>query len=350
MPSTNIVPPEKMRAQTGALVISLDFELRWGTRDRAKPVSAPHLLNARDVVARLLDLFEAAEISATWATVGLLFAESRDEMRRFLPDVLPTYEQKSLYPYAEKVGSDEYDDPLHFAPSLIRKIQACPQQEIATHTFSHYYCCEAGQTTAQFEADLHSACRIARARGIRLQSIVFPRNQVNRDVLAVLSKYGIRSFRGTARSWLHAASSFARQRQLHKRALRLADAYLPIAGSDVVDWPLESSDRVYELYASRYFRPYTPILGSLAGLALNRIKQGMDLAARSGRVYHVWFHPEDFGCYPNENLSLFGQVIQQFRRLRQEYGMTSLSMTGVVDAVSGARTGEPLLSSIGLSA
>lgn len=335
MPSNINIAPAKRGTRPGSFVISLDFELRWGTRDQYKPASAAHLLNSRDVVCRLLDLFEASEISATWATVGLLFSKSREEMSRFLPDLLPSYEQSRLNPYAETVGADEHDDPLHFAPSLIRSIQACPFQEIATHTFSHYYCCEPGQTTAQFEADLQSACCIARAYGIQLQSIVFPRNQVNREVLPVLAKYGIRSFRGTARSWLHDASSFACQRRLYKRALRLADAYVPIAGNDVVDWPVEIADHLYELPASRYFRPYTPSLGVLAERALHRIKTGMELAARTGRVYHLWFHPEDFGCYPNENLALFSEVIEHFRQLRERYGMSSLSMAGLVEAATG---------------
>jgi peptidoglycan/xylan/chitin deacetylase (PgdA/CDA1 family) len=355
MPSRIVVSRQEKRLNPtkslpGSLIISLDFELRWGTRDQDRPAGAPRLLNSRDVVCRLLDLFQASKISATWATVGLLFAESREEISQFLPDLLPAYEQARLNPYAEKVGSDEQDDPLHFAPSLIRRIQACPLQEIGTHTFSHYYCCEPGQTVAQFDADLDSACRIARARGIHLTSIVFPRNQVNREVLPVLTKHGIRSFRGTARSWLHDASSFTRQRLLHKRALRLAEAYLPLGGKDVVDWPVEAADHLYEQYASRYFRPYTPSLGALAGSALHRIKQGMDLAARSGRVYHIWFHPEDFGHYPDENLALFGQVIQHYTKLREQYGMRSLSMTGALDVTIGADCAEAPVPRMALSA
>ncbi len=333
-PFSHIGQSRLSRSLPGSFVISLDFELRWGTRDQDKPASASQLLNSRDVVSRLLDLFHASGISATWATVGLLFAESREELSHFLPDLLPTYEQTRLNPYAEQIGADEQDDPLHFAPSLIRKIQECPLQEIGTHTFSHYYCLESGQSAAQFSADIQSACRIAKARGIELRSIVFPRNQVNRALLPALSQHGITCFRGTARSWLHDASSFTRQRLPHKRALRLADAYLPIAGNDVVDWPIEAAPRLYELYASRYFRPYTPSLAALAGRALCRIKQGMELAARTGRLYHIWFHPEDFGLYPNENLALFAQVLEYYTQLRDQYGMRSLSMSGVLEAAA----------------
>ena len=261
-----------------------------------------------------------------------MFAESREELSHYLPDFLPTYEQTRLNPYIEKIGSNEQDDPLHFAPSLIRRIQECPRQEIGTHTFSHYYCLEPGQTVAQFSADLQSACRIAQTRGIELRSIVFPRNQVNPALLSTLSQQGIKCFRGTARSWLHDASSFARQRLPYKRALRLADAYLPIAGSDVVAWPIKVSEDLYEMHASRYFRPYTSGLAALTGHALRRIKQGMELAARTGRCYHIWFHPEDFGLYPNENLTLFAEVLKYYMQFRDQYGMQSLSMADALEA------------------
>jgi hypothetical protein len=324
----------------GAFIISLDFELRWGTRDQHTPAGAPQLLNARDVVHRLLDAFHAKQVAATWATVGFLFAECREELQQFAPGLLPTYENSRLNPYVEPLGQDEQDDPLHFAPSLIRAIQSCPDQEIATHTFSHYYCLEPGQTAAQFNEDLGSACRIAQARGIQVRSIVFPRNQVNRQILEVLQQHRISSYRGTAKSWLHKASDFAEQRRPHKRALRLLDAYLPLTGTDVVEWPREVVPGVYEALASRYFRPYTSGLASLASRAIQRIKDGMEIAARTGKVYHLWFHPEDFGLFPDENLMLFGEVLDHYRQMRDRYGMRSLSMAQSLETSTQAGLAE----------
>ncbi|MFL6448760.1 MAG: polysaccharide deacetylase family protein [Bryobacteraceae bacterium] len=321
----------------GALVISLDFELRWGTRDSHSPVSASTLLKAREVVLQLLDLFETKRIAATWASVGMLFAESRDELCHYLPEILPTYEREKLNPYREVVGSDERNDPLHFAASLIRAIDSCPYQEIGSHTFSHYYCLEPGQTRPQFEADLASARHIADARNIKLRSLVFPRNQVNREFIPILKEQGIQCFRGTSRGWVHSASAFGNQRQWHKRAIRLADSYVPLLGTDVVDWPHEAFSEVSELTASRYFRPYSGGPSQVTARAVERIGRGLKLAAEAGKVYHLWFHPEDFGTYPEENLELLGQVLDQFEQLRGRYGMRSLSMS---DACGLARHAE----------
>ena len=77
----------------------------------------------------------------------------------------------------ETTGDNEDDDPMHYASSLIARIAKTPKQEIATHTFSHYYCQEPGETREAFAADIASAMAIARRYGFDIRSIVFPRNQ-----------------------------------------------------------------------------------------------------------------------------------------------------------------------------
>jgi hypothetical protein len=100
------------------------------------------------------------------------------------------------------VGEDEARDPLHFARSLVEAIERSPGQELATHTFSHYYCLEPEQTAEEFTADLKAAVAIASARGATLRSIVFPRNQHNPAYSDVLRALEIRAYRGNPTSWM----------------------------------------------------------------------------------------------------------------------------------------------------
>ncbi|RME25825.1 MAG: hypothetical protein D6798_08055, partial [Deltaproteobacteria bacterium] len=54
----------------GALVVSLDFELFWGMRDKVSLQRyRRQILGGRAAIPRLLDLFVAHGIHATWATV-----------------------------------------------------------------------------------------------------------------------------------------------------------------------------------------------------------------------------------------------------------------------------------------
>src|ERR1044072_3679952 len=136
----------------------------------------------------ILETFAAFGVHATWATVGLLLCESKRELLAALPEQQPSYTDGRLSAsrLLDDLGNDERDDPLHFAPSLVRAIAATRGQEIATHTLTHYYCLEPGQSVAELRADLEAAVRGTRSKlGISPWSLVFPRTQVSAAHLAV---------------------------------------------------------------------------------------------------------------------------------------------------------------------
>ena len=82
---------------SGRLVFSLDFELMWGVRDhRTVDDYGDAVLGVRQALPRLLKLFDAYGVSATWATVGLLFARNRQEMLEYFPANRPSYRKAKL--------------------------------------------------------------------------------------------------------------------------------------------------------------------------------------------------------------------------------------------------------------
>lgn len=322
----------------GAFVISLDFELHWGVRDH-ESLNGPYrhnLRGARKAIPRLLELFERYGISATWAIVGFLFAISREQRRKYEPALRPCYYDKTLDPYVEPIGRGEDDDPLHFAPSLIEKIRRCPQQEIATHTFSHHYCREPGQTIESFRADLNSAIAIAASRGIQFRSIVFPRNQVNPDYAQALLDAGIVCYRGCEHGWMHRGIT-RRERTLGLRVARIADTYVDISGRRIVHWDqiLEPSG-LCNVRASRFLWPYRPGLNALEEKRLKRTIEQVKLAALEDAIFHIWFHPHNFGVHLEQNLEFLEAILRAFAFARERYGMRSLSMAEVADMVREA--------------
>jgi len=319
--------------QPGALVISLDFELHWGVRD-IRPLDSgerARLLSARRLVPQILDLFEEFSIDATWATVGLLFARSKEEAEAFIPKKRPQYHEERLNPYIEKLGSGEADDPFHFAPSLIAQIASRRGQEIACHSFSHYYGMEQGQTVEDFEADLMSAIAIAENSGYNMRSFVFPRNEVNREYLPALQRAGISSYRSTESASIKQGHAFAEQRRPHRRLGRLLDSYVDICGAQTAPWPEQMVPA--SIAASRYLRPYSPVFGPFRKLLHQRINLAMKHAAERGEIFHLWWHPEDFAHYGDENLQFLRSVLKSFSDYRARFGMTSLSMAGVMSSV-----------------
>ena len=101
-----------MSTAGGAFVISLDFELHWGVRDKLGVRDyRDNLLGIREAVPAMLALFAAHEVHATWAVVGLLLAESRQEMLDRLPTPRPRYRRAELAPddTLAEVGENERD-------------------------------------------------------------------------------------------------------------------------------------------------------------------------------------------------------------------------------------------------
>jgi peptidoglycan/xylan/chitin deacetylase (PgdA/CDA1 family) len=321
-----------------ALVVSIDVELAWGLRDLLPPDGGAYrenLLGARRALPRLLDLFRAYDVAASWAMVGFLMAGSRDELMDCAPPphLRPSYADRRLDPYGEPLGRDEDADPLHFGASLVAQIQACPRQEIASHTFSHYYCLEPGQTRASFAADLAAAVRIAGARGVRLSSIALPRNQINPAYAGALGEAGIAAVRGTQRRWPYRPATDAVDRSLARRAARLFDAYTGATGSHVQPWgDVRRADGTCVVAASMFLRPYSRLARQLEAVRLARIQRGVRAAAASGGLFHLWWHLHNAGRHIDENLGALRAVLDTFAACREGHGMRSLSMQEVARA------------------
>lgn len=334
MSPNQIVPP------FGALVISLDFELHWGVRDQ-RTVDGPYrenLLGARLAIPQILNLFEEFGIAATWATVGFLFAKDRQEREEFSPSMRPQYKNPKLDAYVQPTGQNEDDDPLHYASSLIAQIAKTPRQEIATHTFSHYYCQEPGEIRETFAADISSALAISRRYDFDMRSIVFPRNQFRAGYESILQNAGITCYRGNEPNWMYRPRP-RHQETLAVRAPRLLDGYISLSGSKCVRWEeIRQDNGLYDVRASMFLRPYSTQRKSLEPVRLRRVAGGIRAAAKNGGIFHLWWHPHNFGKNIAENLAFLRSVLQVFAEQRQVHGMQSLSMVNVADLLAGAET------------
>ena len=314
----------------GFFVISLDFELFWGVRDKRSLNNEKARINgARDSVLKMLEMFIKYKICATFATVGFLFSENKAELLSSMPSKLPEYKNCKLNPYLviNNIGNDEDSDPFHFALSLIEKIRVTPGQEIGSHTYSHYYCLELGQTESTFEADIAQAKSIASAKNINIESIVFPRNQINTRYLNICKKYGISAYRGNQTSWLYKERDSIDETKL-RRGLRLLDSYINISGHHC--YHIDSKKHILNIPASRFLRPYSEKLAFLCNLKIRRIKRSMTYAAKNGKVFHLWWHPYNFGLNITENFIQLEKILGHYTQLKKQYNYKSLNMNDVV--------------------
>ncbi|CAM3645237.1 polysaccharide deacetylase family protein [Flavobacterium gelidilacus] len=310
----------------GNFIISLDFELHWGAAEKWDLSKKKAYFDAtRESVPLVLNLFKKYEIHATWATVGFLFANNKKQLLDFCPVNKPTYNNNLLSYYNlidnNEVGKNEEVDPYHFAPSLISLIINTPNQELATHTFAHYYCTENGQNKFQFDADLKAAQQIALENfNYKLKSLVFPRNQFNNEYLYIAKQNGIKVVRSNPNVW------FWKSKFKFIALARAFDTLFSISKSLTFNSNKLLKKDVLLLPASRFFRPYVTRESRIQSLKINRIKKEMTYAAKNNRSYHLWWHPHNFGYSTPQNLLQLEDILNHYQVLNKKYGLTSKTM------------------------
>jgi hypothetical protein len=187
---------------------------------------------------------------------------------------------------------------------------------------------EDGQDVATFRADLLAALKAAEMLNLNMESLVFPRNQTNQEYLRTCASLGIKTYRGNSAGWMYEPRQRERE-SLLRRACRLLDAYVKVSRDNTYDAAEFATTVPMNVPSSHYLRMYSRPLSLLEPLKINRISREMAQAAKRGRMYHLWFHPEDVGENIDSNLALLRKLFDEFARLRDGEQMQSLNMREV---------------------
>ncbi len=320
----------------GTFVVSLDFELGWGVQDINRDGNYDqNILAVYDVVPKMLQLFEMYEIHATWATVGALFATSIEDLKKYIPVERPSYVKNSYSPY-ELIDKEliHSNDVRYFGSSLIKQVLATPNQEMGTHTFSHYYCLEEGQTGAQFKQDLVASMAIAKRN---YTSIIFPRNQANTHYLSICKELGLRVYRGNPAHVLYTPHCH-QSGWKWRRVLQIADTYWNLTGYHTFSIQTLKKEPIWNIPASAFLRPYHRKLHFLERLRIRRIKEAMTYAAKHDEIYHLWWHPHNLGKNVYRNFKALEDILKHYKFLRQQYNFESQNMQELVDKLENERS------------
>jgi hypothetical protein len=61
----------------------------------------------------------------------------------------------------------------------------------------------------------------------------------------------------------------------------------------------------------------------------------MSYAAKRNLVYHLWWHPHNFGKNLDSNLNMLTEILNHYTYLNKKYNFTSLNMKGLSDIIDG---------------
>jgi peptidoglycan/xylan/chitin deacetylase (PgdA/CDA1 family) len=296
--------------EPGVFTISLDTELAWGCFDTlgVEPLAESYR-NVREVIDRLCALFSTRSVPATWAMVAHLFDDCRERESAHSAQPAPEYEWVedwfSAVPCASGVAKE-----LWYAPELLERVRSCGvEQEIGLHGYTHMVLGEQDCSRAVADAEIAAAVAVARKVNVDPKSFVYPRNRVGHTEL--LPDHGLDVYRGVDARWYERRALPSRVR----KPLRYADEALAVTPPAVVP---RSTGGVVEVPGSQVFRPrrggwrYTPYDSQR-----RRAIEGLDRAAETGNVFHLWCHPYDLVLETDALLAALGDVLAHAERLRE---------------------------------
>lgn len=305
--------------------ISLDFELMWGSFDSGKHrkfVShlsrdgANGLRTTREIVDGLLALFRKYGVSVTWATVGHLFLDRCEERGGVKHGDMPrprhSWFERDWYEFDP--CRDLRAEPLWYGRDMVEKILAAePKHDVGSHSFSHVIFGDAGCTREVADAEVRKCVELARAMNLKLESFVFPRNQLGH--LDVLREHGFRITRGAAPFW------FAK---FKSRTLRRAGHVIDDVLALTPDCGLPSKSE-----AGLWVAPVSMFLQSMDGPrrlipVASRIKKGVrgiERAVRDKSIFHLSFHPTENFCYRTEEMFRALEAIVAHAARRRDEGL-----------------------------
>ena len=333
-------------------VISLDFELYWGMFDKVSLAEyGDNIKGAHTAIPEMLALFKKHEIHATWATVGMLMSTNKEELIQYLPskELQPQYSNMKASAYEHiatyTIQEDQSTDPYHFGQSLVEEIIRTPHQELGSHTFSHYYCLDGDKNDdVVFNADCEAFTKVATPFSQKITSIVFPRNQTTESALHTCAHYGFTAYRGTPSHFLYTGKKENEQTNPLLRILRLLDTYINISGHHTYPMRAVNSSNYKEdcslknVQGSWFLRPYSRTLRFFEWLKIRRIKKSMTYAAMHNEVFHLWWHPHNFGINRKENLQNLLTLIEHFQYLKEKNAMRSATMHEIVSTHANEST------------
>lgn len=260
----------------GSVVVSVDAELGWGYHDLDAP-PPDRVEAARTGWERLVDRFDRFDVPATWAVVGHLLLDECDGRHTDHPAPDGWFAR-------ERTEWSSRPD-LRFARGLVDELlDGAVEHDIGCHSFSHVDFAASETSRELARAEVRASVAAARDRGIRMESFVFPRNQVDhRDVLA---DSPLTCYRGT--SPIRSSGPLRPLRKLSRATLGREFLVEPrIDEYGLVNVPRSMYLFGFEGMARSAVEPFVgdPIV--------RQVRQGIDQAARTDGLFHVSLHPND---------------------------------------------------------
>lgn len=329
--STTRKGPARPPFERGVVVVSLDTEQIWGYMDHTTPAEyLARFPRAGQTAARLLDLFVAHGVSATWTVVGGLSLTGSQGAADERMAGLPKEWLARIRP------GNELSEPAWYARSLVTRIRdAAVSQEIGLHGgLTHLPWSRPAQPVEVLRRELAGGIRALHEIGVRPVSFTFPRNFEART--EVLAEFGFRCFRGPG-----VGSSDSTNRTLYGSVSRIAAEWRLAAPAVFV--PAEQPEGLWNIPSSLFLFRMAGVRALVAPLPTRRlrVRRGIEAAIKSRAVFHLWLHPDNL-AESGAAFGVFEGIVREIDDYRRRGDIEVLTMAEVANRMdASARATSP---------
>ncbi|MBM3281236.1 MAG: glycosyltransferase [Candidatus Harrisonbacteria bacterium] len=299
-------------------ILSLDVELAWGMKGSKRFFHQYE--KKREVVDKLLQLFEKYDIPATWAVVGHLFLDSCAPVSGVKhPEIIRPKKEGTNDWFEIDPCTSITTHPFWYGKDIVGKIIKSEKQELACHTFSHVYMDFPSLTKDWFESELAECQRLAKDHGRSLTSFIFPQNKIR--FVDSLAPHGFTAYRAPDDNW------YSSLRGLLKRIAHVIDDYLCLPVRSVL--PYKDNDLI--AIPGSYF--YVHKVGWARFLPVSfrvkKAKWGIDDAIETGKIFHLWTHPFNLTDKDGKLLAGLEEILRYVAEKRRQGKISITSMNKV---------------------
>lgn len=304
---------------TKKIIISIDFEMRWGVKHKYGLNFEGYKKNldgCTHVVSEMLDAFKGRNLRATWATVGAIALNGWDDYFRYKRN---DYKFKNIsYAFNEKYCEMDKDGILHFSPTSIRKILNTEGQDLGSHSFTHANFQDPGLSAQNLVDDLKLVEKVFMDKYSFLPvSFVYPFNMIAHE--HYLNRTSIKIWRDSnplinkrVDQMISSGDSF--------RALRILDSICSIH-------ELQKISRGVMTVGTFFVRFNLP--ETLWRLHLKKLKKGME-GLKYGEEVHIWWHPHNVSFDMSIGINRLNQLLDIVAEVSYMNNIRSCNMADLI--------------------
>lgn len=309
----------------GRFILSLDYELIWGVYEKKRIWDYVHsnLNNANDALVKICDLAEQYDIKLSIGIVGLLNIDHNKN-----DDSICNNKIKSIAFWKKNRESIYRNhltdfDKICGDPSIIQNLISRKNIEIVSHTYYHSFFQDEENLKETLSLESFKIKELFKLLEIPMNSIIFPRNQYNKELLKEFQTLGFRYFRGIdfGFSWTK-HSLFKKNFNLLSKLYYIIRLYSGYPVDRTYFLPKKEMG-LKNVKGSYFMRPYNHITKKIEHRKVLSIKKQMSKAALEGKYFHIWWHPHNYGKNLNENLSQIEEIFRHYKELNLKFGYES---------------------------